>query len=111
MKRYFDSPIVNVYPDQGILVIRSPYDPSFVADLKRLPAADRRFDPTRKVWLVTPDHATEVEDLVRAHYFQTIHIDAPAMASVPEMRVLDVRYIGQAKIVAPVSARPTVGWI
>lgn len=98
MRFLSNSSPIRVYPDNsGALVVQTPYSQSFVADLKRLPAADRRFDPMRKAWLVTADHATEIEDLVRRHFFETIHVTAPAVNAVPEMRVLDVRYIGQAK--------------
>lgn len=88
-----------IIPDNGVLLVRTPYDPDFVYELKRyVPASDRSFDKTRRVWLVTPGYGQAVADLVLQHFGQRVAV--PAAGSVqakPEIRVLEVRYIGTCK--------------
>jgi hypothetical protein len=82
-----------------VLQVRTPYDPDFVADLKRLPATDRRFEPSRKVWLVTPNHGQAVADMMLRHFGQLVAV--PTVVSGPakvETRVIEVRYIGTCKL-------------
>lgn len=88
---------VRVTAEAGQLVVRTPYDPDFVQDLKALPASDRRFDPTRKVWLVTPDHGRELADMVLRHFGTQLDIPNVRIAAQPETRIVEVRYIGTAK--------------
>ncbi len=81
-----------------VLVVRTPYDPSFVSELKTLPATDRSFDPVSKTWLVTPNHGQAVADMMLRHFGQAVAVPAVATRSArPETRVLEVRYIGTAK--------------
>jgi hypothetical protein len=91
------SPAVRVTAESGQLVVRTPYDPDFVLDLKALPASDRRFDPRRKVWLVTPDHGREVADMVLRHFGVQLDIPNVRTNAQPETRIVEVRYIGTAK--------------
>jgi hypothetical protein len=90
-------PAVQVTAENGQLVVRTPYDPDFVQDLKELPASDRRFDPTRKVWLVTPDHGKELGDLVLRHFGVQLNIPNARVAVQTETRLVEVRYLGIAK--------------
>lgn len=89
--------MVNMYAVSGGLEIRTPYDPDFVQDLKRLPAADRRYNPQNKTWVVTANHGQEVADLLLRHFGFHVQVPSVVVNAQPEMRVLDVRYIGQAK--------------
>lgn len=87
-----------LYPENGVLVVRTPYHPGFVAELKTLPAGDRRFDPARKVWLITPNHGQAVADMVLRHFGQRVHVPGVGQAQArPETRVLEIRYIGTCK--------------
>ena len=87
-----------IYPENGVLVVRTPYHPGFVAELKTLPAGDRRFDPARKVWLVTPNHGQVVAEMVLRHFGQRVRVPDVGQAQArPETRVLEIRYIGTCK--------------
>ena len=98
MSYRFSSPVIDVYADNGVLVVRTPYDPMFVDMLKRyIPAAERSFDKARRVWLVTPAYGDKVAELIDQCFGQVIRVPAINAQPEPEMRVLDVRYIGQAK--------------
>lgn len=78
--------------------MRTPYDPDFVADLKSLPATDRRFDGQRKLWLVTPNHGQAVADMILRHFGQSVTVpDVTVVAARPETRVVEVRYLGTCK--------------
>jgi hypothetical protein len=83
----------------------------FVDMLKRnIPAAERSFDKTRSVWLVTPAYSAKIEELVEDCFGQVIHIAPVTVSPEPEMRVLDVRYIGGAKD-RGAGERTAYGWI
>lgn len=81
------------------LEIKTPYNPALVAQLKALiPYAERRWDPDRKAWLVTPAHGPTLQKLCD-QYFDEI-VDLPNTSGTQpeeELQVFEVRYIGQTK--------------
>lgn len=87
------------YKDNA-LVVRTPYDPALVAQLKAtIPASDRKWEPAERAWLVAPAHAKAVQKLLSRHF--RCHVELPDMAHAPSaaatVRLLDVRYIGATK--------------
>ena len=51
----------SVVLEDGHLVIQTAYDPELVAQIKLLP--QRRWDPVKKVWIVNPKYAKDVEKI------------------------------------------------
>ncbi len=98
--------------ESGVLVYRTPYEPDLVAALKvKVPAADRKWDGTRKVWLVAPQHAHELVELTARHLGEDIAMPAiPQQTAAPEVRILDIRYIGQTKDRGN-GERSAFGWV
>jgi len=47
--------------EDGQLVIQTPYDPELVAQIKQLP--QRRWDSVKKVWIVNPKYAEDVQKI------------------------------------------------
>lgn len=78
------------------LALDTPYDPLFVADLKSaIPHGARRWDGTRRQWLVDPVHGPRVLKLLSAHYGVALELptgDAAQPARVTE--VLQLAYLG-----------------
>lgn len=85
--------------DNGNLAFYSPYDAAMLNEFKgRIPPADRRWDGSRKCWLVAATHLAALEhlcdryDLTVVKQLQTLY-DAPRTVQ----RILEVRYIGAPK--------------
>ncbi len=81
------------------LLVRTPYDPAFVAGLKaNIPAAGRTWDPIGKVWIVAHNYSQPLAALFARHY-PTVQMPASASSVAPrqETRLLDVRYVGATK--------------
>lgn len=89
---------ITMGPRDGALEVRTPYDPAFVAALKaNVPSAGRTWDPARKTWVVASNYATALQAVV-AQYYPGTHVPQAAVtAPRAETRLLDVRYVGQAK--------------
>lgn len=81
------------------LLVRTPYDPAFVASLKAsIPAAGRMWDATSKVWIVAHNYSQPLAALLSQHY-PGVQMPAVAGSVAPrvETRLLDVRYVGMTK--------------
>lgn len=105
--------------ENGSLVLQSPYHAGLVAAIKGLPATDRKFDPTRKAWLIAPQHSQRVADFVLQYLNEMVWIPQGATAKpTAELYTLEVRYIGRCKERNPgewsafgwVGDRHTGGW-
>lgn len=85
--------------ENGVLVYRTPYEPELVAALKlKVPATDRKWDGQRKAWLIAPQHALVLVRLTDEYLGENIGVPAmPQQTTTPEVRILDVRYIGITK--------------
>ena len=54
--------------DGNTLLYQTPYNPALVAALKSaVPASDRRWDPSRKVWQVAPQHGPVLVKLTQQY--------------------------------------------
>lgn len=95
---YYNQPATLEIED-GALIYRTPYNPALVAALKaNVPACDRRWDSSRRAWLVAPTHGRLLRDLTAQHLGELLSIPQGANTAAPlETRVLDVRYVGQCK--------------
>jgi hypothetical protein len=62
--------------------LRAPYRFTFKEDLKEtVPAEDREYDPTTKVWTIEEDYLQEVVDLCDKHFHTAVGPKIrPAMA-------------------------------
>lgn len=87
----------SITQEQGGLLVRTPYDPGFVAAIKNLPASARKFDPTTKGWLVDPQYGGQVTTWIEAFWGEKL---APLVVQAPpatELRAIDLRYLGACK--------------
>jgi len=93
--------LAGVELEDGVLVYRSEYNPGLVAALKAaIPASDRKWDPTHKVWLVHPRHGPALRDITAEYLGEFLVLPKGTMCTshiYTESRILDVRYIGRCK--------------
>jgi hypothetical protein len=79
--------------ENGAYVVSFPYDPGAVAMLKqRIPNTDRSWDGTRKCWIIAGSQKKNAE-IALGMTFPDMVVKVP----VAEMRLLEVRYLGQCK--------------
>lgn len=85
--------------DGSTLVFRFKYDAGMVAALKTtVPASDRKWDATKRAWLVAPQHGQTLVDLAERHLGESIRLpQIVADTRGPETRILDCRYIGMTR--------------
>ncbi|MFZ6028069.1 MAG: J domain-containing protein [Chloroflexota bacterium] len=84
--------------ENNTLVVNTPYNPALVAEIKMLPYTERKWDPTRRVWLVAPQHGQAVAAWIGRYLNEMVLVpQAAAKTPTPETRILDVRYIGVTK--------------
>ena len=85
--------------DGGGIAVRTPYDPDFVYELKRyVPPSERRWDGTKKVWIVTSQQGKTVQDICQRVFGELPLL--PQIANVKPtvtQKIIDVRYIGTTK--------------
>lgn len=96
----FDLPKTNrctVRVEGNTIVLKTPYDLAAVAGIKNLPYADRKWDPIRKVWLVSIGMAHQVEQLLDIYFGEEHHIPIGQVKPVQETRLLECHYIGRCK--------------
>jgi len=56
-----------IYEENGALVVSTPYIPELVQAIKGLPHTERRYDPSRKVWLVSANNGQQVANLIKLY--------------------------------------------
>lgn len=90
---------ISIEADKKGLIVRTPYSPMFVSELKRLiPAGDRQFDGQSKAWIVSPQYGPTIQKLIMTVYKEAVHIPAVRQDSSKLERVeIRVEYIGQCK--------------
>lgn len=81
----------------GGLLVQTPYDPGFLAAIKSIPTSERRFDPNTKGWLIDPKHGLRVGKMIEQYYCELVMIPQVATNPTPDLRVLDIRYVGVCK--------------
>lgn len=88
----------NVTAENGQLVLATPYDHHLVAQVKTLPYTERRYDPTRKVWLVDPKHGKLLADWIKRYFGEVISLpNLSSLKTKSVMKLLEIRYIGACK--------------
>jgi len=91
-----ETPHARLIPVKGGIGLESAYSPALVADLRALPAEDRRWDPAAKLWVIHPRHAQRIVLMCKRHL--GIDVTVPAVeAAKPETRILEIHYIGRCK--------------
>lgn len=88
---------VQIIEDHGSLLVMSPFDVSFVANIKSLPATDRRWEPTRKAWLINPKHSQMLTEWVQDIYGENISVQMSFAQNNPIMQTLEILYLGACK--------------
>lgn len=83
--------------EQNSLVVRTKYDEMLVAQIKALPATDRKWDPQRKAWLIAPQHGKRVADWIAQYLGELVMVPQIRTKMVTDLRTLEVRYIGTCK--------------
>lgn len=80
------------------LILVSPYHPAFLADFKAtVPGTDRRFDPDKRVWVITYGYAEDVAGLIKKHFKKTVSLPLHLKQTRLETQILEVRYLGTCK--------------
>lgn len=81
------------------LILRFPYDPAMVADLKSsLPSQDRKYDPDNKSWRVAPSQAAKIQNLCHKYFGELPFVpDVTTSKPIIKQQIIDVRYIGTTK--------------
>jgi len=89
----------SIIQDGNELVLSFPYDASMVADLKSsVPGSNRRYDPAKKVWRVSPSNAAKIQNLCHKYFNELPFVPDIANAKpVIKQAIIDVRYIGTTK--------------
>jgi DnaJ-like protein len=97
--------------EDSTLVINVPYNADLVAAIKTLPVAERKWEPTRKVWLVDPRHATTVAGLIQRYTGRPCAIPTVNVQARIEQRILEVHYIGTCKNRTIGDTATAFGWM
>lgn len=82
-----------------MLAVVTPYAPDLVAALKtQVPGDSRKWDGAAKTWLVDPQYGPVVQALIRKHLGEQCALPAaPETSAKPELRLMEVRYLGRVK--------------
>ena len=95
---FFREQDIAISLESNMLVLKSPYDPDFVDELKaKIPNSDRKWDKARKVWIVAPIHKTLLRKIILDHFKLNVVMPENVIVSGPVQRLLNVRYIGTVK--------------
>ena len=89
--------VCSVTYEQGGLLVKTPYDPGFVAGIKALPQTARKFDPGNKAWLVDPQYGNLVQRLIQAIFNEQVAIPAGQKVVSSQLQTLEIRYLGSCK--------------
>lgn len=90
---------VQITEESGSLLVVSPYDAGFVANIKSLPASDRRWEPQKKAWLVDTRHSQLLTRWVKDIYGEVVNVQQSFIGSntSPILQSLEVWYLGACK--------------
>lgn len=93
------------------LALSTPYDGSFVADLKdTVPYTARHWDKQQRRWIIAPEHGHAVADLIRDHFGVDIVVpNAPTSVQTPVARVLKLEYLARCK--SRGNETSALGWV
>lgn len=84
--------------DGGSLLLFSDYDGDFVAALKMtIPPEQRRWDKTRKAWIIDPMYGAAVVKLAKDYLNVDMQLPLVLNSNAPTLRLLKVEYLGRTK--------------
>lgn len=82
----------------GMLELKTPYEPRLVLEIKNLPYTERRWDPGQRAWLIAPQHADLVVRWVETFLGEVINAPRISQSSTKtELQTLEIRYLGSCK--------------
>lgn len=87
---------ITLTAENGDLLLRFPYHAGLVASVKSLPTSDRRWDGTKKAWIISADAVDQLVDMIETHAGYRIHVPALRVATT-ETRIITVIYLGRCK--------------
>ena len=87
---------VSMHAEDGVLVLRFPYDSGLVAAVKSLPVSERSWDGNRKAWIIDPSAGQKVADMILSIRGESIRVPM-IQAQKQETRILEIIYIGRCK--------------
>lgn len=85
-----------ITPQKGGLLVKTPYNARFVAQVKGLPAFSRSFDPGTKAWLVSHNYGERVQQWIEEIYGEQVSLPNIQTETVQRIHA-DVLYIGACK--------------
>lgn len=88
-----------IIQDGNELILSFPYNAEMVAELKSsLPSTDRKYDPDRKSWRVSPSSAAKVQNLCHKH-FNELPLMPSMIPTKPVIKstIINCRYVGITK--------------
>lgn len=88
-----------LFVENGSLVLMCGYSAGLVAELKaRIPYTERKFEPTRRAWVVAPQHGQFLSTLVERYLGEIVMVPQVAAGKPREdTQILDIRYVGITK--------------
>jgi hypothetical protein len=90
--------MATITAENGMLVLRSSYDQLLVQSIKNLPFTDRRWDPTRKVWMIDPKHGQTLVAWIGVYLGENTQLPQTQSADLKKAtQIFQVRYIGACK--------------
>ena len=91
--------MVRELKNPSVIAVRTPYNKGVLADLKsQVPPNGRRWDPDRKVWLVSDQYGNTVENILRSEWTGFNSGLTFSGQAAKEQRIIKVEYIGMTKI-------------
>jgi len=100
-------PTIDYSPVENSLLLRFPYNPGMVAELKAaIPYTDRAFDFNNKLWAISPNYIDTVEKLYKKyhpHFCMNHNLNIPQTKD--QKHIVQVYYIGYTKEKAGIDER------
>ncbi len=90
---------IEIEADKRGLIVKTPYSPMFISELKRIiPASDRQFDGPSKAWIVSPQYGQAIQKLIMTVYKVAVHVPDGVWVYKPlERASIRLEYLGQCK--------------
>ena len=81
------------------LLLKTPYDPGLVAELKTtIPATDRKYEPNKKAWIVASAYGSKLQNLCAKYFGESVTLPQIQTKNILKTQLLTVKYLGQCKI-------------
>lgn len=80
------------------LVVQTRYNAGLVTAIKSLPGSERKYDPSRRAWLVDPRHGQQVANWIQQYLGYSVAVpQATHINASPQLHAFTVKYIGAVK--------------